>query len=351
MNIRRSILWLCLVAIVLLAVVVWLAMKKPVEAPLQTTGNTNVSLPAPAAQRVVTNTLRASTTPSAPATPVQDKKERIQEGLATLNDVPIDFYGKLEDQFSNPVVGAEVVGSTIVYNGKGTPGQRFTTTSDANGLFQFNGSNAESLGIMPRLKGYALASTNTEFKYSGFYPASQHVPDPNNPVIIKMWKLQGAEPLVAINDRLKCRFTDGPLNFDLLTGKIVPTGGDIKITLNRPEGEVSQRNPQDWSVQVEAVGGGLIETSSGTARITYSAPEAGYQPSDTLTMSITNHWSDLIQQMYFATSRNGQVYSKIFLSMSINVHQDDPVSVSFRGIANANNSRNWEASATIPKSQ
>ena len=163
--------------------------------------------------------------------------------------------------------------------------------------------------------------------------------------------MEGSESLLAINDRFKCQFTDGSLNFDLLTGKIVPIGGDIKITLNRPVGEVSQRNPQDWSVQVEVVNGGLIETSSTTARVTYTAPEVGYQPSDTLVTSITNHWSDLIQQMYFVSSRNGKVFSKIFLSMTVNAHQDDPVSVSFRGIANANNSRNWEADAAIPKSQ
>jgi len=266
-----------------------------------------------------------------------------------LNDVPIIFYGKLEDQFGNPVVGAEITGSTIVYNGTAAGGQRVVATSDAKGFFQMNGGNGESLGMMPRKEGYVLAATNTEYKYSGFYPDSRHVPEPDNPVVIKMWKLQGAEPLTGINQRYKLRPTDAPVNFDLLAGKIVPSGGDIKITVSRPPGVVSQSNPQDWSVKVEAVDGGLIETSMTDARVTYAAPDNGYQPSDALIMSTTNHWSDLVQQMYFVTSRNGQVFSKVFLSMDVNANPDDPMSVTFRGTANASGSRNWEADADAMK--
>ena len=87
------------------------------------------------------------------------------------------------------------------------------------------------------------------------------------------------------------------------------------------------------------------------ARVAYVAPDNGYQPSDTLVMSTTNHWSDLVQQMYFVTSRNGQVFSKVFLSMGVNMNPEDPMSVTFRGVANASSSRNWEADADAMKPQ
>ena len=61
-------------------------------------------------------------------------------------------------------------------------------------------------------------------------------PDPNSPTIVKMWKLQGAKPLVNIDQHYKLPYTSAPINFDLLTGKIVPDGGDIKLTVSRSPG-------------------------------------------------------------------------------------------------------------------
>jgi hypothetical protein len=46
--------------------------------------------------------------------------------------------------------------------------------------------------------------------------------------------------------------------------------------------------------------------------------------------------------MFFVESRGGRVYSKLFVSININENPADPASVAFRGVANANSSRNWE---------
>ena len=357
MRIRRSIFWFVVICAVLTALVVWFG-KKPAETSSQTVAETN-TIPPPLTEHAATNPQHevqtntpapsvAATSANIPTSPARDKKEQMREGLATFNDVPIVFYGKLEDQFGSPVVGAEIAGAIRIYNGSQSTVQKVVTVSDANGLFRLKGEHGESLGMMPRKDGYALASTSTEFKYSYLYD-QRHDPDSNNPVVIKMWKLQGAEPLVGIDQHYKLPVTGAPVSFDLLAGKIVPTGGDLRITVNRSPGVVSQRNPQDWSVQVEAVDGGLIETSVEDARVAYAAPDNGYQASDTMEVSTNNHWSNLAQQMFFMSSRNGQVFSKIFLSFGINANPDDPMSVTVRGVANANGSRNWEGDANTMK--
>jgi hypothetical protein len=164
-----------------------------------------------------------------------------------------------------------------------------------------------------------------------------------------MWKLQGAEPLVSISQRYKLPYTSAPLNFDLLAGKIVPSGGDISIVVNRPAGDVSERTMQDWSVQVEAVNGGLMD-SGGQERVTYAAPDSGYEPSETFTMSTSTHsWRGAFDQGFFVESRNGQVYSKVTIGMAINQNPDGFMYITFNGAANANGSRNWEA--TLPQTQ
>lgn len=333
MKIRRSIFGFVVIVAVLIALVLWYRMKKSVETPPTTAPNLPVSANTLPAQPM-TNTNVA--TPS-----TQNKGEQMKEGLTAMNDVPIVFYGRLADQFGSPVVGAKIAANVRIYNGVQSTVEHLKTMSDGNGFFQIQGGKGESLGVVPTKEGYVLAATDTYFRYSYMYP-DHFSPDPNNPTVIKMWKLQGAEPLVDISKKYELPFTSAPIFFDLVAGKIVTTGGDLKITVSRPAGIISQQHPQDWSIQIEVEDGGLIETSFAESRITYSAPEDGYQATDTLE---NNNGPDLVDKMFFIQSRNGQVYSKVHLLFGINNMPDELMSVTFSGVANTNSSRNWEATA------
>ena len=84
--------------------------------------------------------------------------------------------------------------------------------------------------------------------------------------------------------------------------------------------------------------------SSGQEAVMYEAPDSGYQPSATFTFS-TNapyKWSGAFNTGFFIRSRNGQVYSKVGLSFRINSDPDEPMNITFSGVANTNGSRNWE---------
>jgi hypothetical protein len=251
------------------------------------------------------------------------------------------------DQSNSPVVGARVLGTIQVNNGTRVGTDRVSTTTAGDGSFKFSGYKGKNLGVNISKVGYALATTHTSFVYSHLWPeAEQHIADPSNPVIFRMWKLQGAEPLASINHHYKLHYTDAPMSFDLLAGTIVASGGDVKLTVNRAPGVISGRNRLDWGVRVEAVGGGLLD-SSGQEAVTYAAPDNGYQPSMTFIFS-TNapyKWSGGFNQGFFVVSRNGQVYSKLGLSFDINDASDGFMSITFGGVANTNSSRNWEGTA------
>jgi hypothetical protein len=285
--------------------------------------------------------------------PRKSREQQMAEVLSEQNDVPIAFYGRLEDQSGVPLTDTTVKFSVRVYNGSESTVRRGQVVSDANGLFTISGYKGESLGVIPEKAGYALASLNGGGNYSLLYPEDQRVhPDPSNPVVIKMWKLQGAEPLVRINLRYRLHCTNTPINFDLLTGQTVPSGGDIRITVNRSSGVISSRNHLDWSIKIEAVEGGVMD-SSGQEAVTYSAPTEGYQPSEAFMFS-TNapyKWSEGLNKGLFVMSRNGQVFSKLGLSVSINYDPDDLISVTFGGVASTNGSRNWEGDSNTYKPQ
>jgi hypothetical protein len=159
-----------------------------------------------------------------------------------------------------------------------------------------------------------------------------------------MWKAQGAEPLVGIERHYKLPFTNAPIWFDLVAGNIVPTGGDICITISRPPGIISQRNPQVWSATFAPVAGGIMD-SAGSERITYCAPVDGYKPAVTIfpTNPMPLNGVDAFGTGFYVKSRDGQVYSKLGVRVRINETTNDPMYIEFFGVANTNHSRNWEA--------
>jgi hypothetical protein len=56
-------------------------------------------------------------------------------------------------------------------------------------------------------------------------------------------------------------------------------------------------------------------------------------------------WYDNIHKVFFLKSRGGQVYAKFNLDFMINLEADGLMDFQFKGVANTNSSRNWEATA------
>lgn len=353
MKIRGSIFcFIIVIMAALIALVLWHEKKQSIETnaspPAATVSSQPVSVPVHSTTPPAQVASSAPTVDNQPTSPVLTDKVGLLKKILQANDADIVFYGQLQDQSGSAVSGA-TVNFSIQYENPNARGiQRGQVVSDGNGFFTISGYKGANLGIIPKKAGYVLATTGTSFRYSQI-SAGYFVPDANNPTVIKMWKLQGAEPLVSIDQHYKLPYTSAPINFDLLTGKIVPAGGDIKLTVNRSPGVMSGRNRLDWSVQLEAVDGGVMDTS-GQEGITYAAPQDGYQPSMIFAFSTntpTHKWAGGFNQGLFFQSRNRQVYSKLGLGFEINIAPDDFMYVTFSGVANTNGSRNWEA--TVPQ--
>ena len=349
-----------IIALGVAGILCWVALSKRVNPENSLTGKEGQNGTSNADQSVrpavtdVTDVVKPAATNIVPAVEAiisnilppnnKDKTERMREGLALLNDQEIQFFGKAVDQNGQPVSSADVFGSIIVKNGTTQAVKKVQAATDAQGLFQFMNETGRDLAIVVRKSGYAMSTTNTVFIFSFIWPASQrHHPDSKNPVIFKMWKLQGAEPLVKIDQTYRVGSGEVPVFIDLVAGKQSPGGGDIKIGVQRPSGIVSERNPQDWSLMIEAMDGGLIETSLEESRTTYAAPDDAYVPSHVVKMVFQERtWSGSVQRHFFLKSRNGQVYGKLSLSVRINQNPEDLMVIKLGGIANAHRSRNWE---------
>ena len=358
MKVRRSVFLLIAVVAVLIALIIGHG-RKPAETALPTVAEID-GVPQPSTASAVSEPSRhnaetplsanppvAQVAPGAPVPtpPLKTKAELMKEGLAALNDEEVVFYGKVIDQFGAPVANATVAGGIQVNNGTREGTDKISLATDANGAFTIRGYKGKALGINVRKTGYVMATTNTRFVYSLLWSdAERYNPDPNSPAVIKMWKLQGAEPLVVIGKECKLPFTGAPLFFDLLAGTVSDRGGgDLRVVITRAPGLLSKRNPGDWSIEFKPVNGGILEADDAAYRVTYQAPADGYQDSYHAQMNHDDRaWFDNIQKVFFLTSRNGQVYSKFYVDFAINGDPTGSMWFQFKGVANANGSRNWE---------
>jgi hypothetical protein len=277
----------------------------------------------------------------------RNKNEIISGVLAAENDVPIVFFGKIEDQYGNAVANAVVKFGVRIYNGFESTVKNRETKSTENGLFTISGYKGQELGIGVEKTGYTFVSMNGSGVYSRLYPEEQRAhPDPNNPVLIKMWKFKGEEPLLQINKEIRLPFTNTPILFDLLSGTASKDNGDLEIVITRVLGSVSKRNPGDWSIELKPINGGIIVSDEQISRVTYEAPQDGYKGNFLLRMEATNRsWCDSVHKVFFLKSRNGRIYSKFSLDFGINFEPTSLMWFQFKGVANTNNSRNWEATA------
>ncbi len=345
-NMRpRFVISLLVLLILVLAIAFWLRPKhsaavappaqETVQPANQTASNGNsasqsVSPTPPPIQQANQQTIVTHKT----ETPEQARQE-----IESAN-APIEFYGKVIDQDSNPVPDAKVdIGirhwtmpdPAIQLAGSDTI--HLDQTSDANGRFEFHGATGDGFGVGITKDGYELKPN----RY-GFGPTAGSY---ENPVIVKMWKLGEKAQLVSGSKFWGINPDGRVYTIDFLQQKKTEgenAQGDIKISIVRPT-QIQPRTKFDWSFSIEAVNGGLIETDDG---FMYLAPESGYQPSYQITMIATNaDWKgELDGLQFYLKSRDGQVYGRFTFDLIPNYKDVSVFNVNWA--VNPNGSRNLQ---------
>jgi hypothetical protein len=182
--------------------------------------------------------------------------------------MPIEFYGRVVDQFGAPVNEATVNLEWTVIGG--TSKQSIKTAFD--GGFSLQGARGKLLGVNIVKIGYIHTRDSIKsFEYAAFFQDNFHVPDPAHPVVFRLQKLVDGEPYYeypiygnfpANGEFVRLNIADGKLG----------QSGELAIGV-RLEGS-SERGPS-YVVTVEARdGAGILATKD---EFPFLAPETGYQ--------------------------------------------------------------------------
>jgi hypothetical protein len=225
--------------------------------------------------------------------------------------MPIEFYGKIEDENSNSVAGANITfGWSEFPTEEGA--RRSTAISDTDGLFSLHNKRGPSLDVWVSKEGYyASHGGQKAFDYMGGIN-----PDPQNPVVFFLRKKGKGEALIenkfpaAIGQIWQLHHDGTPIELDLLNGGQASAGnGQLKLELWRDISDLNKQ-PFDWKLQITAAGGGLVPTDE---EFPFTAPQSGYQTSIVIDMPATNqNWQSEIRNNYYLQLPNGK-YGRISL--------------------------------------
>jgi len=238
---------------------------------------------------------------------------------------PMDTYGKVIDQDGKPVVGAKVRG-WLEFEERDIDEEHDVKT-DEQGRFQFLGLRGKGLGISPEKAGYGF---NTEIRFSANAKRpDKYLPDPQNPLIFRMWKLRGGEPM-SYAQVLSFVKSDGNFkHFNLYKYMNNPTWSDREDTTGELMVKVTrgitfttngvQMFP--WTATLTITNGGLLAFND---PYPYVAPAEGYQTFVTLegpTNFVENptnleSWGNGLRRGFYFKSKNGQIYGRMVIRMS-----------------------------------
>ncbi len=179
--------------------------------------------------------------------------------------IPMEFYGKVVDEGSNPVADAAIEFSWTTANAEGSLAK--STVSNGGGLFQLVGERGGTLVVNVRKEGYERSLTRNKFsfEYARFSDSTYHVPDASRPVIFILHKKRTAEPLVVRENQEREVAAGGTGTFPIAKG--------VELVVKRPP---SAGTRDDWNAQISIEEG---ELALALEEFPILAPETGYRPS------------------------------------------------------------------------
>ena len=216
--------------------------------------------------------------------------------IVTVFSAPISFFGKVLDQYGEPIPDAKIHYSAAdQYFGSGS---KYEGVSDVNGRFSISGIKGAGLYVSVYKGGYQeTEASGGSFGYG--MPSGRQPPSKEEPAVFVLRKKGPTEPLVVVSSRqYEVPKTGEPVAVNLRTGRKARTDrGDIQVESWVDEQSKDQLNHFDWKCRVSVPGGGLMERND---PLVFEAPEDGYIPSVDIVMpQSAKQWKPRVEKDYF----------------------------------------------------
>jgi len=253
----------------------------------------------------------------------------------------LSFYGKVIDQYGQPVVEADVAGSVVSLTGPDTDEKykHYKTKTDSNGLFQFTWLIGAGISASPSKPGYEMDIRGYKGPV-GLQRTGSKKTSPTDRAIFTMWKERGPEPMIDSRFDSRVPYDGTSATFNLETArKVTNDVSDLRITLLRAPLKIRRgRDKYDWTAKIEIINGGLLEEHD---TYPYIAPKDGYQSSFNASMSSNSvSWNRELNQNFYFKNAQGQ-YGRLSVDLSTDSEHPE-TGVTIEAWLNPSGSQNLE---------
>lgn len=261
-------------------------------------------------------------------------------------NVPVEFWGKVVDQEDSPIQGVRAKarirhwGMARLANPDASFFQKEATTG-VDGLLHISGDNGDVL-TLESLEKDGYEPEQGALRSFGYNTSQKVTSNPDHPVVLRMWKTGTKQALVSADKAFELIPDGRTYTIDLLKGassQSAEAEGDIRVWVKRPR-EVALGQKYDWSCEIQAVNGGLLDEPDVYASMSI-APEDGYNPQyDYGKKEIDRPWSDGIgNKRFYIKSRGGKVYGRVTIDLYAYYNSKAPARVRINYALNPTGSR------------
>lgn len=240
---------------------------------------------------------------------VAAEQQGMETFLATFKN-PIKLYGRVVDQFGDPVPEAYVDLNPVTSpTDEGSDNHPILMT-DANGEFSVDGLRGFSLGVRARKDGYLQypplggKSSSENLGYSGRNNTGHAYESRNSPLTLELLKVVAGEPTIHVKKKRWDLSLDGTPRIIALDTE--EGHGDHRIEFRLWSDTHIRELPGnnsytafDWSFEVRVPGGGLVWDESDAK---FEAPETGYKE------KVRYEYSDTMPREKWKRARAGRYF-------------------------------------------
>ena len=211
---------------------------------------------------------------------------------------PIQFYGRVIDQFEEPVAGASVKFVWSIIGGASEKKER----SASDGTFSLTGAQGKGLTVTIHKDGYLPSHQAMQsFEFAEFFNDQFYVPAREAPVVFRLRKLTGAEPIAKYLANTEFSISGAPVVLNVETGKIEESGDIAVIAAVVGAGS---RNGPDYAITLRALNGAGFAISDD--EFLFLAPASGYRSEETITQLASQSGYNLVRKArFYVRTRSG----------------------------------------------
>jgi hypothetical protein len=226
--------------------------------------------------------------------------------------MPIEFYGKVVDQFGQPVAGANVIFQWTTVIGPVTNPEKRTSTG-TDGQFELKDVQGKVLAVSVDKIGFDRTDDWIQnFEYADFFHDNFYVPDPNNPVLFHLHKTMEAEPLYVFSPYGDISVGGEPLVLNVEKGKVA-SQGDLAFSVTL--GAETNRYGSDFIVAMQGLNGAGFVFSD--EEFMSKAPESGYKNTFTVIHKVNvSHYSPEQKLRFYVRTGSGK-YASVGVKISL----------------------------------